>query len=307
MQASKGVTVKTVGRLSAALGWIGSRFDYTYVRNRLVYLSLQQPAFIGEELPESGERREIYPRDQCIPWDLSALPQGRASLNPHQPGLWAVPGALSPAECTSIVAAITSLTAGDAVQGVNGVPVRGPAAKPLPQNVAMSDASSVWEWFEYGHARRMVPLQPSCGINTSFALGPLSLLQSHNSTDARCWPLLASIPGDGGEALRAVERLPLELIPDISGRPPLFLQLQALQRGACVGAHVDEADVGGRAIATVVIYGGSEVRVGGTSFTVRPGDMYALTGEARDEIDHEVYAGQDDRLSITVRYGELLG
>ena len=41
---------------------------------------------------------------------------------------------------------------------------------------------------------------------------------------------------------------------------PLFMQLQSLERGAVIGAHVDEHDVGGRAIATTVIRGGvSEV------------------------------------------------
>ena len=90
------------------------------------------------------------------------------------------------------------------------------------------------------------------------------------------------------------------------GRAPLFLQLQSLQRGASIGAHVDEHDVGGRAIMTAVVAGGGgDVRVGGVSFAVRAGDVYALCGDARDAIDHEVYysACRADRLSVTVRYG----
>jgi hypothetical protein len=55
--------------------------------------------------------------------------------------------------------------------------------------------------------------------------------------------------------------MPGEAMPAaFGGRPPLFIQLQSLERGAVIGAHVDEHDVGGRAIATTVIRGGvSEV------------------------------------------------
>ena len=78
---------------------------------------------------------------------------------------------------------------------------------------------------------------------------------------------------------------------------------QALQRGAIIHAHVDEPGVGGEAIATAVIAGASEVRVGGVTLTVAEGDMYCLVGAAREEVDHEVYAGRQDRLSVTIRYG----
>ena len=81
------------------------------------------------------------------------------------------------------------------------------------------------------------------------------------------------------------------------------MQLQALERGAVIAAHVDEPGVGGRAIATTVIAGASDVRVGAVSFVVRAGDMYCLTGAARDDIDHEVYSGTEDRLSVTMRFG----
>ena len=62
-------------------------------------------------------------------------------------------------------------------------------------------------------------------------------------------------------------------------------------------------NVVGNSIATAVIAGASEVRVGGVAFTVAEGDMYFLVGAARDDVDHEVYAGQQDRLSVTIRYG----
>lgn len=46
------------------------------------------------------------------------------------------------------------------------------------------------------------------------------------------------------------------------------------------------------------------MRVGGVAFAVGEGDLYALVGAARDDVDHEVYSGRDDRLSVTIRYGE---
>ena len=46
------------------------------------------------------------------------------------------------------------------------------------------------------------------------------------------------------------------------------------------------------------------MRVGGVAFAVGEGDLYALVGAARDDVDHEVYSGREDRLSVTVRYGE---
>jgi hypothetical protein len=58
-----------------------------------------------------------------------------------------------------------------------------------------------------------------------------------------------------------------------------------------------------RAIATVVLQGRSEVRVGGVSFTVGVGDMYMLSGAARDDVDHEVRSSHEDRIGVTIRYG----
>ena len=46
------------------------------------------------------------------------------------------------------------------------------------------------------------------------------------------------------------------------------------------------------------------MRVGGVAFAVGEGDLYALVGAARDDVDHEVYSGREDRLSVTIRYGE---
>lgn len=106
----------------------------------------------------------------------------------------------------------------------------------------------------------MVPLQPAAGVDVGFAQRWLAGLQSHNCTDAREWPALSAVPGAGGDALRSLERLPPAALAPFARRAALFVQLQALQRGAIVHAHVDEPGVGGEAIATAVIAGASEAR-----------------------------------------------
>ena len=287
----------------AAARWAALRSDPTYVFNRLACLSNAQPALLSEEFAAGPADNHIYPREECVRWELSALPQREASQHPIQKGLWALPGALSESSCAQIVAEVASLTSNDQVQGAEGVAVQASAVAPLPLIAPV--AAMAWAWFKYGTGRWMLPLQPSLGVCESFARGPLSTLRSHNSTDARRWPRLSS--SVGGDALRALEALPSECMPSaFSERASLFLQVQRLQRGASIGAHVDEHDVGGRAIMTAVVSGGGgDVRVGGVTFTVRAGDVYALVSEARDDVDHEVYSSacSADRLSVTVRYG----
>ena len=289
---------------SWAYARLGERLglDAGYIRNWLVYTSLQQPTFLSEEFP-SPNQRAVLPRDQCLRWREPEPP--RPVEHPHQPGLWLLRGVLSPERCAAVASAVWTLTGGNAVMGHGGVPVRSPC-EPAAFERAAAPASTTFEWFEYWPARYMVPLQPEAGVDAAFAANELAGLHSHNCTDAREWPLLGEVPGEGGEALRLLERTPAERIGAFASRPPLFVQLQALQRGAVIGAHVDEPGVGGRAIATTVIAGASEVRVGGVAFVVREGDMYALTGPARDDVDHEVYSGTEDRLSVTVRYGDRI-
>ena len=277
--------------------------DPTYIRNRLACISNSQGAFLGEEFPSAAGAPLVYPREECIRWDLESLPQAQASQHPQQQGLWVFPGALSIRACEDITAEIAMLTNNDDEQGTEGVAVEKSAEVPLPQSAPVS--ANAWAWFKYGPGRWMLPLQPSVGVCESFARGPLCGLRSHNSTDARRWPRLSS--SVGGNALRALEALPSESMSGaFSGRPSLFMQVQRLQRGASIGAHVDEHDVGGRAIMTAVVSGGGgDVRVGGVAFSVRAGDVYALVSEARDDVDHEVYSSacSADRLSVTVRYG----
>ena len=292
----------TRGRLAALLAHAG--VDLPYVKNRLVYTSLTQPLLLSEEFP-SATQRVVYPRDQCLDWPAEAEAAAAAAPveHPDQPGLWLLRGALSTDECAAVSEAVAELSLGHSVQGRDpGVAVIPPCDADAVRSGA-PDAEATWPWFEYWPARYMLPLQPGGGVDPDFAAHELAALHSHNCTDARTWPALSAIAGAGGDALRALERIPPERIAPFAGRPPLFVQLQALERGAVIAAHVDEPGVGGRAIATTVIAGASEVRVGAVAFVVRAGDMYCLTNAARDDIDHEVYSGTEDRLSVTMRFG----
>lgn len=243
-------------RMQRVTRWV----DPTYLRNRLVCISLSQSSFIGEEFQtDPSGLPPVFPRDQCERWDVDAL-RGAAAQHPHQRGLWIFPGALSPDACADITSAVERLTGGHRVQGEQGVPVRAAAEKPPPAAPPAEEAA--WEWLSYGHARWMVPLQPAGGVCDAFARGPLSELHSHGSisaqsrsgpalarrplselhshgcTDARSWPSLGSLGCGGGEALRALEGLPASAMADgFRGRPPLFLQLQRLQRGASAGVQ----------------------------------------------------------------------
>ena len=276
------------------------------VGNRLAYLSLSQPALLEEEFPSASNGPPVFPHDHCVPWEVSMLRGGIAVEHPIQSGLWFIRRALTAKQCADALQSIDRLTGGGGVQGHDGICVRprtdanagvnGVESRVLPERT--------WHWYEYEKARWMVPLQPSCGVDPLFA-ATLCTLRSHGCTDPLTWPLLSGIDDRGGAALRHIEDLPPSLLgpPTFSGRLPLFMQLQALERGAPITAHVDEHDVGGRAIATVVLQGSSEVRVGGVTFAVGAGDMYMLEGLARDEVDHEVFSSLEDRVSVTTRYG----
>ena len=288
--------------------WLMPRLDPIYLKNRLVYMSLSQGAFLGEEFPTESSAPPVYPRDQCERWNIAALPQGRPVQHAQQRGLWVFPGAMSATICAEVHAAIQKVACTDG----EAASTAATSTTAAHQHDSLAPAAALtWPWFRYGHGRHMVPLQPSEGVCEEFALGPLSGLRSHNCTDARTWPELDAIAGAGGAALRTLERLfGNSNVAAFEDRPPLFLQVQSLQRGASIGAHIDQHDVGGRAIMTAVVAGGGgDVRVGGVVFTVQTGDVYGLCGEARDDVDHEVYssAHPDDRISVTVRYGGLEG
>ena len=299
---------RVLGSRGAGQPPFGSSGSITYHLNNLAYTSLSQPAFMSDEFVVSAEDgRPVYPQDQCETWDTRELRPGEATEHPVVPGLFFIRAALSSKQCSEALHIIDGLTNGGAIQGKNGAALQPSVADEVEkeeeeQQQKEARALKIWEWFEYERARWMVPLQPSSGVSPSFA-PVLRTLHSHGCTDPTTWPLLSALEGGGGAALRRIEGLPLSRVAAFAGRPALFMQVQALECGAPITAHVDEAEVGGRAIATAVLQGSSEVRVGGVSFECGVGDMYALSGHARDDVDHEVYASRHDRISVTTRYG----
>merc|ERR1719277_1728020 len=93
------------------------------------------------------------------------------------------------------------------------------------------------------------------------------------------------------------------MIKDFAKQPCLFLQAQALERGAEVTPHRDALPYGGDMIATLVVEGANEVQVGPVRFRVEPGDLYAIAHGARYDMEHQVGASPRDRFSVTLRYG----
>ena len=170
-------------------------------------------------------------------------------------------------------------------------------------------------WFEYHQGRSMFPFQPYPAVNPTVADGVLSRLESQNKLHPSVWPNLgdwADKENDDDSRVNlganALIRLQLfiergRLAPEAKEEPCLFLQVQHLERGGQVGAHVDDLAKGGKVISTAVISGFNDIRVGNRIFRVEPGDVYALAGRARYDVDHEVLACPDDRLSVTLRFG----
>ena len=123
------------------------------------------------------------------------------------------------------------------------------------------------------------------------------------------WPRLeglrdGNIVDEAGVAsMVKLQRLPSEHIPDFRDQTCLFIQAQRLSPGVEVTPHKDPVPSGGHVIATAVLDGSSHVRVGNVVFRVGQGDVYALTGPARYQVDHEVYSSTQERTSITLRYG----
>ncbi|CAJ1344662.1 unnamed protein product, partial [Effrenium voratum] len=165
-------------------------------------------------------------------------------------------------------------------------------------------------WHDYELGRRMLPLHADpapgeelcqrviCGLDV---FGPASA-----SGDWSQWARLgalrrAQVPG--AEELWRLQRLAKDRIEEFQG-PCLFVQAQQLEPGAEVTPHRDAVPHGGDMIATVVLAGTSEVRVGGQSFVVGPGDFYAIAHEARYNLEHAVLPHWGPRLSVTFRFGE---
>merc|ERR1712039_207397 len=126
------------------------------------------------------------------------------------------------------------------------------------------------------------------------------------SADPANWPFLSDLVAESVEGaldLENAQKLPQLHIGDFGSQPCLFHQAQVLEPGAEVDPHRDAIPMGGDKIATLVLEGSSNIKVGSVVFTASAGDLYALTDHARYDIDHEVAPSFDRRLSMTWRYG----
>ncbi|CAE8611558.1 unnamed protein product [Polarella glacialis] len=169
-----------------------------------------------------------------------------------------------------------------------------------------------FQWYNYELGRRMMPIHAVPPLDEHavqrilLGLDVFGAPGSQGADPLEGWPQLSSLLAEGLEGareLQELQELPLRAIPEFAGEPCLFGQAQFLECGAEVTPHRDALPFGGNMIATFVLEGSSEVRVGPLRFRVDTGDMYAIAHSARYEVEHEVMAAPHDRLSVTFRYG----
>ncbi len=183
-----------------------------------------------------------------------------------------------------------------------------------------------WEWFEYEPRRWMAPMRPHSGeVRAAPAqvqrrtLGGFEVFDAARPDD---WLDLARLTDTvhsrrdehalrqasrGAACLRRLQAaLPEEMLP--GAVPPdaqcMFFQWQLLERGTAVAAHIDAATPPADTVITLALGEGGRdsVRVGHVAMRVVAGDLYAITGPARWQVDHEVHCSTSDRLSLTIRF-----
>jgi len=252
-----------------------------YLKNRAIYgVWLKRPPTPEEiQLPVTR-------------WDVSQLPPRAAVECPDMPGLWLIRRCVDAASCLRMMGLFRNLHDGGS-----------------------------FPWYRYNPGRDMMPLHGSPALDEAPAalsataleetlpghvFGPLG---SSGADPVHGWPRLRRLldesrDGDGARELQELQSMPQEYIQKhFGGQRCLFLQAQSLEPGAEVTAHKDPFPYGGHAIATGVVEGTSDIRVGRVQFRVDTGDIYALVDDARYEVDHEVLSASCSRTSITMRYG----
>eukprot|EP00434_Breviolum_minutum_P038985 symbB.v1.2.034597.t1/scaffold4494.1/size38952/2 len=182
--------------------------------------------------------------------------------------------------------------------------------KYLQELASTKEESAGWYGYELG--RFMLPLhaEPSLDEGTPgsgrYGTHLVEGLDVFGARAAERWPRLRELRNsgvEGAEEMYHLQELMPQRLPAFAGQRCLFIQLQLLEMGAEVTPHRDALPYGGDLIATVVLKGSSEVRVGHQTFRVEEGDCYALAHDARYLVEHEVKAAYEDRLSLTFRYG----
>lgn len=186
-----------------------------------------------------------------------------------------------------------------------------PPPPPLRSNLA-------WEWYQFEPGRLMAAMlaHPAAG-GATFACQQQHLegFEVFGKAPVADWLSLerlasaAAPPEVAGGAARLIQlqRLLPTLLPCVAtlDQPRcIFHQLQLLERGACIAAHVDAPTPPADVVATLSLGSGS-VRVGGAHLSLRAGDVYAIAGAARWDVSHEVHASWTDRLSVTLRFASL--
>ncbi|CAE7310561.1 unnamed protein product [Symbiodinium natans] len=240
-----------------------------YLKNGVYYCFFRLAPSIGElHVPSEA-------------WDLTKVPSGTLHRNPSIQGLWLLRGCMTEDALAKVRALIRSLHEG----------------------------SRPWHGYEMG--RCMMPLHADPALEDATlqtVTADLDVFGSPGSRGAlpQQWPRLAALRASqapGAEELWHLQKLAPQLIEDFGDRRCLFVQAQALEAGAEVSPHRDALPSGGDLIATVVLEGSSDVRVGSQRFEVQAGDFYAIGHAARYHVEHEVLASPRDRLSVTFRYG----
>ena len=172
--------------------------------------------------------------------------------------------------------------------------------------------AKVADWLSLGHLEAQQRRQQQQGQQQP-PHGQQQLPQHNAEKDER---ILASAHGvdwlgpeasEGLSRLIALQRELPSMLPCISSMPrprALFVQLQHLERGRAIAAHLDAPTPPADVVATLSLGTGGRdtVRVGPAHFRVVAGDVYAISGKARWEMSHEVHASMSDRLSLTFRY-----
>jgi len=249
----------------------GARGFLRYLRNTAFYSAVRRP-------PTAQEIQE-----PCVPWDVRSSPARVALRHPTLDALWLVRRCLDSTEMARIRSLFEQL-----------------------------HHSGRFPWYTYEPGREMIPIHAAPGLDDDVKRRVLQGIEvfgepgSLGSDPVGGWPRLSDLLGDssvGSAELLALQRLPQELFEDFAPQPCIFLQAQALERGAEVTPHRDAVPYGGDMIATLVVEGSNQVRVGSVRFPVEPGDLYGIARSARYDVEHEVRGASADRFSITMRYG----
>lgn len=241
-----------------------------YLRNRAIYgIWLKRPPTALElHLP-------------AVRWDTAKLPQRTAVEHAELPGLWLIRDSLDAVTCKRLQSLFTG----------------------LGSNMRAT-------WYRYNFGRDMLPVHASPRLDIELAneILPTHVFGDDGSSGAKHehWPSLDELLLEGVEGakeLKQLQDLPAMHVSGFRGQPCLFIQAQALESGAEVTAHKDPLPYGGHLIATAVLRGGSDVRVGSVRFRVETGDVYILADDARYNVEHEIEASMEPRISVTLRYG----